>query len=184
MNVNPKTRLPVLALLIIALARLSPAFAQVSEAWVATYNGSANAIALDKAGNIYVAGTAKDLDTLEDIITIKYDSNGNQLWVARYNGPGNGWDVARGLAVDTNGNVYVTGSSLGLGTDSDIVTIRYDANGNQVWADRYDRSGLGDHAYALAETGRNGSETETGQSSLMTLTRCVWLSSGQGLGRV
>jgi hypothetical protein len=57
---------------------------------------------------------------------VAYDSSGNQLWVARYNGPGNGDDIASGIAFDSKtGNLYVTGTSPGLGTGSDYATIAY-----------------------------------------------------------
>ncbi len=71
-------------------------------------------------------------------------------WVRRYNGPGNGQDEARALAVDDSGNVYVTGSG-GNYFDLDYVTIKYAPNGDTLWIRRYNGSGFSeDQARALA----------------------------------
>lgn len=99
--------------------------------WVRRYNGPGNrqdralAIGIDGSGNIYVTGESEGSGTSWDYATIKYDSSGNQLWVQRYNGPGNSTDEAYTIAVDDSGNIYVTGASEGTGTENDYVTIKY-----------------------------------------------------------
>ena len=57
--------------------------------------------------------------------TIKYDKNGNELWVATYNGPANGSDEAYAIAVDDHDDVYVTGSSYTTDDDLDYCTVKY-----------------------------------------------------------
>ncbi|MEO0099011.1 MAG: SBBP repeat-containing protein, partial [candidate division WOR-3 bacterium] len=61
-----------------------------------------------------------------------------QAWVARYNGPANLDDEAHGLAVDNSGNVYVTGYANGYGEVLDYGTVKYNANGTQLWSAIYD----------------------------------------------
>lgn len=117
-----------------------------NELWAATYDGplgsfdASRAIAVDAAGNVYVTGeSVASTSTGADYLTIKYDPDGNQLWIARFDGPGHGADAAHAIAVDQSGNIYVTGNSAGQGDDlSNYATIKYDNNGNQLWVTYYD----------------------------------------------
>jgi uncharacterized delta-60 repeat protein len=140
-------------------------------AWVRRYYepGSnvdeAYAIAVDDLGYVYVTGRSHGNGTGEDYATIKYHPNGDTAWVRRYNGPADDADVARAIAVDGSGNVYVTGKSDSSGTYQDYATIKYDASGNQVWVRRYDYGVMTDDSYDIAidvsnnvyVTGRSGS---------------------------
>ncbi|MCU0371778.1 MAG: SBBP repeat-containing protein, partial [Ignavibacteria bacterium] len=80
----------------------------------------------------------------------------NPEWVARYNGPGNGNDYANCIALDKNGNIYVSGENVGIGTGNDIVTIKYNSSGNAIWTQTYN-SGVNsrDAAYSIAVTNNN-----------------------------
>jgi hypothetical protein len=112
--------------------------------WVARYNGPANnndaarAIAVDLVGNVYVTGVSSDGND-EDLVTIRYDQyTGQQRWIARYDGAGNGEETATDIAVDLVGNVYVTGTTTNLSGNSDYLTLKYEPRrGRQVWAAVY-----------------------------------------------
>jgi len=130
-----------------------------NELWVRKYNGLGNgddnavAIGLDSAGNVYVTGVSNGgSPTSDDICTIKYDNSGNELWIQRYDGLEHGWDAAYAIAVDSSGNVYVTGGSYGgTQTQTDFVTVAYDTNGNFQWDATYDGTGhYADVAHAIA----------------------------------
>jgi uncharacterized delta-60 repeat protein len=95
-------------------------------------------IAIDGSGNVIVVGSSWASNQLPDIVAIKYNSVGVQLWVRRWNGPENNWDIGRGLAIDGAGNIYVTGETYSNSTFFDFVTIKYDAAGNQLWEAIYD----------------------------------------------
>jgi hypothetical protein len=144
------------------------------EQWVARYNGPgagensedyARGIAIDDSGNVYVTGESPGLGTDRDYATIKYSPSGQEEWVARYNGPGNGIDAAYALAVDGSGNVYVTGASVGTTfPDFDYATIKYNSAGQEQWVARYNSPGNGDDGATRIAIDGSGNVYVTGQS--------------------
>src|SRR2546425_318571 len=68
---------------------------------------------------------------------------GTQLWVSRYNGSGNGNDLAYALTVSPGGSsVFVTGITAGTKSSSDFGTVAYDTStGAQLWGMRYNGPG-------------------------------------------
>jgi len=124
--------------------------------WVQRYGGPGNvpdeaySIAVDALSNVYVTGYSTGNGT-GDYVTIKYNSSGTQQWAQRYDGTGNNIDLAKSIAVDAAGNVYVTGHSMGSGTDEDYATIKYNSAGNIQWIQRYNGPGNNlDRAHTIA----------------------------------
>ncbi len=91
-------------------------------------------------GSIYVTGSSKSSTEpgTEDMYTIKYAlTTGGVLDSLRYDGPANEEDVAYDIALDTAGNIYITGYTVPLGgsdyssQSSDYITLKY-AGGHLV----------------------------------------------------
>ncbi|MCX6160777.1 MAG: T9SS type A sorting domain-containing protein [Ignavibacteriae bacterium] len=115
--------------------------------WSKTYRSRDNgydvpvSIALDSTGGIYIAGYTKGITTSYDFLLIKYNQQGDTLWSRRYNGTANGDDRAIKVAVDRNNSAVLAGNAVETGESINIVLIKYDINGNQLWQKKYDGSG-------------------------------------------
>jgi DNA-binding beta-propeller fold protein YncE len=133
--------------------------------WVNRYDGPAHgedesndeaySIAVSTDGEkVFVTGSSGGTGSDSDYATIAYKAgNGGQLWVQRYNGPGNAADFPQALVLSPDRRrVFVTGYSYSTNSFSDYATIAYDAaTGLQIWLRRYDDPINGfDFAYALA----------------------------------
>src|SRR5712691_8656653 len=102
---------------------------------------------------VFVTGVSTGLRSSADYATVAYSaSTGARLWVKRYNGPGNGYDLATALGLSPDGTtVFVTGYSVGQTSGADYTTLAYGAfAGARLWARRYNGPGNGfDYASAL-----------------------------------
>jgi hypothetical protein len=74
--------------------------------WAARYDGPgfgadrARAIAMDGAGNVVVTGPSHDERSSLDYATVKYNRDGKQLWVARYDDPIQEDDLSSDVSID------------------------------------------------------------------------------------
>lgn len=145
--------------------------------WSTYYNNPANqedqltCMAIDELGNIYAAGHSSQGSGInDDYVTIKLNSNGVQQWVKTYNGPGNDDDNISSLVVDKQGNVIVTGYSIGSDTYRDYATIKYTFSGAEQWISRYSFSAnVSDNATGIVVDSL-GNSYVTGTSSSAAAT--------------
>ncbi|MBC7845288.1 MAG: hypothetical protein H7Y10_02205 [Flavobacterium sp.] len=134
--------------------------------WAKSFNpdrpafNDAKSLITDASGNIYVTGSfygTADFDPSEgvanltstgtsDIFLAKYDANGNYVFAKGMKGPKMEWGTA--IAVDTSGNVYLTGvfedtvdfdpstkvAKLTSTGNFDIFIAKYDTNGKYIYA--------------------------------------------------
>ncbi|MBI1841954.1 MAG: chitobiase/beta-hexosaminidase C-terminal domain-containing protein [Verrucomicrobia bacterium] len=154
--------------------KLNPAGAVT---WTRAIGGTgddrAYGVATDALGNVYAAGHFQDGAKFGDqsltnrgavdLFVVKYDPDGNLLWV-RGAGGGN-VDVAYAIAVDPQGNAYVAGyfgdqavfqdTTLTATGNADLFVAKYSPLGELLWV----RSGGGtdpDYANAVTATPDGG----------------------------
>lgn len=132
--------------------------------WGTAYEEESYSVAVDSAGNIYVAGwTESSLDGNtnageEDIFLTKWTADGTKVWTKQW-GTGRG-DYGRSVAVDSMGNIYVTGWTVGsldgniYAGDTDIFLTKWIAGGNKIWTKQWGTSSYEKgHAVAVDNMG-------------------------------
>jgi hypothetical protein len=128
----------------------------------ATFNTSAEHVAVDGYGNVFIGGSY-NIDTTmdfeyrtDDAFIAKFDADGNRQWLNIYEGSTLRLSRINGIGVDSSNNLYTIGYTNGILELSDTVTIsfsegsgnflaKYDGNGNLQWGtDLYPEESGGD----------------------------------------
>lgn len=122
-------------------------------------NDFAYCVSTDAGGNSFLAGSTEgSIDNNQnkgyrDIFVAKFDSAGNKLWSKTFGT--DSWEEAYSTALDSNGNLYVSGYTYG-GLEGNTSTGKYDAfllkldsDGNLLWA-RETGTNENDFSYAVA----------------------------------
>lgn len=147
-----------------------------------TGNDIAYAVTTDTSGNVYTTGqfqgtvdfdpgvgtTNLTADGGHDAFITKFDSSGNLVWAKSIRGTGT--EIGYGIGVDTNGNVYTTGTVLGTadfnpgaGTfnitppgGQDVYISKLDPNGDFVWAKVVGAASAAERSFGLVvDSGNN-----------------------------
>jgi uncharacterized delta-60 repeat protein len=165
--------------------------------WTNRYDGPgegedhATAVAVDSSNNVFVTGFSPRTSIFpynNDFAILKYSSSGMPLWTNRYNGPGSGDDRSTGVAVDANGDVYVTGYSDGGGGVYGYATLKYSSAGAPLWTNRF---GLGRAAAIAADTNSNvyvtgfassGTSSDYGTIAYSSAGTPIWTNFYNGTG--
>lgn len=145
-------------------------------------------VVVDANDVAYGTGYSENANGDVDYVTIKYypwvstsTNGGNWIWVSRYNSGSNLQDEARSIAINSSGNVFVTGIS---GFPQDITTIQYrNSDGFPVCTSIYNgTSGAEDRGISIGVDGgfvyvtgvTNGLPNFNNQSDFITLkyTEC------------
>jgi alpha-tubulin suppressor-like RCC1 family protein len=130
----------------------------------------AQAVATGPDGSVFIAGyTSGALSGAsaggQDAFIARYDAQGTLQWVRQFGTSKN--DQARGVAVDAEGSIYVTGQTFGSlttppnpsTTTSDLFLAKFSAQGTEQWRRQRGTAGT-ETAQAVATSRRGSGEVE------------------------
>ena len=92
-------------------------------------------MALDPEGNVVLS--AAEYFGTQNFYTVKYSGDGERQWASLYNGPANGEDSPRSMAIDARGHIALTGYSSRSRHNTDLIVLLYDKSGNLVGSETF-----------------------------------------------
>jgi hypothetical protein len=117
------------------------------------------AAAIDASGVLWVLGASLGIGSSTDFVMLRYGAAGQLLTTKRYNGPAHRADQPVDLVLGGAGGAWACGYSYGpsgLATDTDVVLVQYDADGRELFANRFSTAGIFDDRIVDADPAPNG----------------------------
>ena len=148
--------------------------------WFEIHNGADDGddysygVALDDQGYIYVAGSEFVDGEDSNIWVRKYDTTANTVWTWTYGGDSNERDLAHGIAVDSEGNTYLTGYVWDDVENYNIWVASLDSDGSERWSYTFDHEAGADFAYAIA-CDEYGNSYVVGQVTMSGKGKQLWI---------
>lgn len=102
-------------------------------------HASPRGVAFDSQSNIYVSGTF-DVSGNPRMGTIKYDANGEEIWIKSYRAGAEGSDITNGHGIEISpaDDIYVVGRHRAGWVDEGVVLISYFEDGEVNWVSEND----------------------------------------------
>ncbi|MBL0104071.1 MAG: hypothetical protein IPP51_10175 [Bacteroidetes bacterium] len=135
-----------------------------------------NKIVPDGSGNFVATGYTVRSGNYRDVLTIKFDSNGDTLWMRTKNGKASGDDEGVSAVVDASGNVYVAGFADQGISGIDILVIKYDQAGTKLWDTTWNSPAYFDDAPIAIGADGNGSIFVGGMLNLIQFQAAAIIS--------
>lgn len=134
-----KKRFTLFLLIIFILVSCNNISAQVSMQWKNAIKTSLNSVNqavcmdIDKLGNCYILGITWVADSTKDILLMKFDTNGDELWRRFYDSPSHNDDISVAMCLDQYGDVLITGTSKDAKGNTDICLVKFSNEGVPVF---------------------------------------------------
>jgi hypothetical protein len=127
-----------------------------SQTFDAGMNDVGNSIVIDDNDNIYVTGYSENGNGIgKDVITIKYDPLGNELWHQRYGSGGEPIEaIGKQVIVLSDGGIVVAGTKNENGNNN-FTIIKYNENGEMVFEEIYDNNNADDVVESIIDDGED-----------------------------
>lgn len=109
----------------------------------------------------YIVGAVNNGANGYDYLTVVVDPGMDLAWTATWDGT-DGKDVAKAVAVDGSGNVYVAGYTTTATHGPDYATVKYNSSGTLQWVETYDGAKHSNDQGTDVEVDENGDVFVTG----------------------
>ena len=100
--------------------------------WGDLFDDTGNDIIVDSSGNIYCTGDLDYMGIDHELVLVKFNSNGEEVWNSTWGGAST--DYGKGVTIDPSGDIICVGTTRSFGhMFGDLVVIKFNSAGELIW---------------------------------------------------